>query len=167
VTLKNSARQAQAAVRLPVVDPLPRRAFFGLSVPSERGHIDPAVTIALASMRRFPWSDVVPYFVAQLVGGFVGALAHRHVRREGRRDYRPPGRDGARAGRALRPGHAREAGGTFILMLIIMALAVDKRAPAGWAGLMIGLVLGGVIMALGPATRRLAQPGPHLRPLSR
>ena len=39
-----------------------------------------------------------------------------------------------------------EAIGTFLLVTAIMALAVDRRAPGGWAGLMIGLAVaaGGV-----------------------
>lgn len=45
-----------------------------------------------------------------------------------------------------------EAIGTFVLMITIMALAVDARPPAGWAGWIIGMAVGGVIMALGPAT---------------
>jgi glycerol uptake facilitator protein len=129
-------------------------------------HFNPAVTLALASLRRFPWRDVVPYIVAQLIGGFVGALAIVSFF----------GRAGASVGHlgatvpALGVPYARamlaEAVGTFILMLIIMALVVDERAPAGWAGLMIGLVLGGVIMALGPATGASLNPartfGPYL-----
>ncbi|GAB4264150.1 MAG: MIP/aquaporin family protein [Candidatus Promineifilaceae bacterium] len=46
-------------------------------------HINPAVTIALAVKRDFPWSKVLPYILAQLVGAFVGALGVYLVYREG------------------------------------------------------------------------------------
>ena len=36
-------------------------------------HINPAVTLAFAARRKFPWRKVVPYWVAQMVGCFVGA----------------------------------------------------------------------------------------------
>ena len=36
-------------------------------------HINPAVTLALALRRRFPWAHVVPYWIAQVVGAFAGA----------------------------------------------------------------------------------------------
>jgi glycerol uptake facilitator protein len=37
-------------------------------------HLNPAVTIAMAAKRDFPWSKVAPYIVAQIVGAFLGAL---------------------------------------------------------------------------------------------
>ena len=36
-------------------------------------HANPAVTLALAVYRKFSWKKVVPYCIAQTVGGFVGA----------------------------------------------------------------------------------------------
>ena len=36
-------------------------------------HLNPAVTLAFAARRKFPWRKVVPYWAAQVVGAFVGA----------------------------------------------------------------------------------------------
>src|SRR5579862_8947410 len=36
-------------------------------------HLNPAVTIALAAFRKFPWSRVLPYSIVQTAGAFVAA----------------------------------------------------------------------------------------------
>jgi MIP family channel proteins len=36
-------------------------------------HLNPAVTLALAAHRRFPWSKVLPYSLAQIAGAFVAS----------------------------------------------------------------------------------------------
>ena len=38
------------------------------------GHINPAVTLGLASIGEFPWAEVPAYIIAQMLGAFVGAV---------------------------------------------------------------------------------------------
>jgi glycerol uptake facilitator protein len=63
-------------------------------------------------------------------------------------------------------GIVAEALGTFILLFAVMALAVDARAPLGWAGLMIGLAVALEILLIGPQTGGSVNPartfGPFL-----
>ena len=62
-----------------------------------------------------------------------------------------------------------EAIGTFLLMLVIMGVAVDNRAPPGFAGLIIGLTVGGIITATGNIAGASLNPartfGPYLADL--
>ena len=38
------------------------------------GHINPAVTLAMASIGKFPWKDVPTYLAAQMLGGVLGGV---------------------------------------------------------------------------------------------
>ncbi|MEN6409426.1 MAG: MIP/aquaporin family protein [Anaerolineaceae bacterium] len=46
-------------------------------------HLNPAVTLALAVRRGFPWKKVFPFILAQLVGAFLGAAAVYFIYRDG------------------------------------------------------------------------------------
>lgn len=37
-------------------------------------HFNPGVTLAMALRRKFPWRQVVPYWISQIIGGFFGAV---------------------------------------------------------------------------------------------
>ncbi len=46
-------------------------------------HLNPAVTLGLAVRRGFPWKKVVPYFIGQFIGAFLGAAAVYLIYRDG------------------------------------------------------------------------------------
>ncbi|CAB1129391.1 putative aquaporin AqpM [Candidatus Hydrogenisulfobacillus filiaventi] len=109
-------------------------------------HINPAVTLGLAVVGRFPWRDVPAYLLAQFLGAVLGALGIVLV-------LGPPGAAiGNLGATVLAPttgylqGIAIEAVEAFVLMLVIMGTAVDGRAPRGMAGLAIGFTVGAIIM---------------------
>jgi glycerol uptake facilitator protein len=46
-------------------------------------HLNPAVTLALAVKRDFPWKKVIPFMIAQMLGAFLGAAAVYFIYRDG------------------------------------------------------------------------------------
>ncbi|MQA62891.1 MAG: aquaporin [Actinophytocola sp.] len=134
--------------------------------PVSGAHINPAVTFALAVSKRFSWAEVVPYMLAQLAGGALGAILL--VAAYGP-DASEAGGFGATALAETVPvgaGILAEVLGTFILVFAVMTLAVDARAPHGWAGFMIGLAVAVAILVTGPLTGGSLNPartfGPNL-----
>jgi len=129
-------------------------------------HINPAVTIALWAGKKFPSSEVVPYCLSQFIGATVGSLLFAAT---AGMDAVLIGGLGATApfpGITYGQAILAEAIGTFLLMFVIMGVADDERAPPGFAGLVIGLTVGGIITATGNIAGASLNPartfGPYL-----
>jgi len=127
-------------------------------------HVNPAVTLGLASVGRFPWEEVIPYLLAQLIGAVIGAAAILIIYGAQAATIGHLGGPSLAANTNLFQGFFAEALGAFILVSAIIATAVDTRSPAGWAGLTIGLALGAVIIFIGPATGATVNPARAIGP---
>jgi glycerol uptake facilitator protein len=129
-------------------------------------HINPAVTIALAVRGSFPWKDVGPYIAAQSIGAIAASLLF--VACMGTQASTVYGLGATTlntaAGITMPMGILAEAIGTFFLMITIMGVAVDSRAPEGWAGWIIGMAVAGIIITLGPLTGSSINPARTLGP---
>jgi glycerol uptake facilitator protein len=129
-------------------------------------HVNPAVTIGLASVGKIAWMDAIWYIVAQAVGAILGALAIVAI--FGHSQAIPAGLGATYYTSASPYAHwqalAAEAGGAFILVFAIMGVIVDKRAPEGWAGLVIGFALAAAIMVCGTVSGASVNPARTLGP---
>lgn len=126
-------------------------------------HINPAVTLALAVTRQFPWRRVPEYVAAQLVGATIGAIAIVGVLGTQANDL---GLGVANFGNGVSAGQGFTAEfiGTFILVLTVL-MVVHRAATPGFAGLAIGLVVFAVIIPLAPATGAAINPARTLGPM--
>lgn len=126
---------------------------FGLSVLTmayavghiSGGHFNPAVTLGLWAGGRFSTSDIIPYWIAQVVGG-VAAAAVLYVIASGTAGFELGGfasngyAENSPGGYTMVAALLAEVVLTLFFLLIIMG-ATDKRAPAGFAPIAIGLGL--------------------------
>jgi aquaporin Z len=125
-------------------------------------HINPAVTIGLTTGGRFPASEVVPYVVAQVVGAVLGAAVLYVI---------ASGKPGFALGGFAANGYAEHSPGgysllaclvcevvmTFFFLFIILG-STHGSAPAGFAGLPIGLGLTLIHLVSIPVTNTSVNP---------
>ncbi|AWS40930.1 MIP/aquaporin family protein [Streptosporangium sp. 'caverna'] len=125
-------------------------------------HLNPAVTIALAAFKGFPWYKVLPYALAQTAGAFVAAIIVRFNYGEVLEKVDPGLTTKTQLVFSTLPGNGTlpigtwgafrdQVIGTAILLMLILAVS-DTRNSAPLANLapfIVGLIVVGIGMAWG------------------
>ncbi len=131
-------------------------------------HINPVVTIGLATIGEFPWRLVPVYVIAQLIGAFVGALVvwlHYFPHWEATEDV-----DAKLAVFCTAPAIAHapanlisEIVGSFVLVLGVLAIGANTFSE-GLNPLIIGLLIVAIGLSLGGTTGYAINPARDLGP---
>ena len=144
---------------------------FGLTVltgayalgPISGGHFNPAVSVGLWAGGRFPAAQLLPYTVAQVLGGIAGA-AVLYLIASGRADFSLAAGFASNGYGAHSPGQYSLTAGlvcevvmTFMFLIVILG-TTHKRAPSGFAGLAIGLALTLIHLISIPVTNTSVNP---------
>lgn len=125
-------------------------------------HLNPAVTLGLWMGGRFPKKDVVPYIIAQVIGGILGAAILYVI---------ASGKSGVYLGGFASNGYGVHSPGgyimvaglvaeitlTFMFLMVILGVTHSK-APKGFAGLAIGLSLTLIHLISIPVTNTSVNP---------
>ncbi|GJG85927.1 aquaporin [Gemmatimonadetes bacterium T265] len=147
-------------------------------------HLNPAVTVALAVRRGFPWSRVVPYTLAQVAGAFCGAALVYADYADAIRSYersagivRGAAASAATAGifttgpapyyaGALLGPFVDQVIGTALLVLGIFALTDERNQPpkGNLAPLVVGLLVAAIGMSFGANAGYAINPARDLGP---
>jgi aquaporin Z len=144
---------------------------FGLTVltgayalgPVSGGHFNPAVSVGLWAGGRFPAALILPYAVAQVVGGAVGAGVLYFIA-SGRADFSLAGGFASNGYGMHSPGGYSLAAGLVCevvltgMFLVVILGTTHKRAPVGFAGLAIGLALTLIHLISIPVTNTSVNP---------
>jgi aquaporin Z len=121
-------------------------------------HLNPAVTVAFAAARRFPWRDVPRYAAAQITGALAASALLRFLF---------PG--SATLGATLPAGSASQSFVleivlTAILMLAILSVSTGAKEKGITAGVAIGAVIGLEAMFAGPISGASMNPARSIAP---
>ena len=143
--------------------------------PISGAHLNPAITIGLASIGKFPWAQVPGYIAAQMIGAFLGAvivwLAYLPHWSE-----TPNPADklavfcNAPAIRRSPPNLLTEIIGTFILVVGVLAilrpenLVPNSGFEKGFAPFLVGLLVASIGLSLGGPTGYAINPARDLGP---
>ncbi|SFO48745.1 MULTISPECIES: MIP/aquaporin family protein [Actinomadura] len=141
------------------------------------GHINPAVTLALAVFKGFPWRKVIPFWFAQFLGAFVAALIVRWNYTEVLHKFDPGLTIKSQFVFSTLPGNGAlpihtwgafrdQIIGTAILLFLVLALTDLRNAPplANLGPFIIGLVVVAIGMAWGTNAGYAINPARDLGP---
>jgi aquaporin Z len=126
-------------------------------------HLNPAVSCGLVAGGRFPAKDLVPYIIAQVLGGIVGAgvlyvIASGAAGFDVTAGFACNGyAEHSLGGYSLSAGLVCEIVMTFMFLFIIMG-STDERAPKGFAPIAIGLSLTLIHLISIPVTQTSVNP---------
>ncbi|MEE4408174.1 MULTISPECIES: aquaporin Z [unclassified Serratia (in: enterobacteria)] len=128
------------------------------------GHFNPAVTVGLFAGGRFPAKDVIPYVIAQVIGG-IAAAAVLYLVASGKAGFDPTGGGFASNGYGEHSPGGYSLQSAIVIELVLTAFflivihgVTDKRAPAGFAPLAIGLTLTLIHLISIPVTNTSVNP---------
>jgi aquaporin Z len=127
------------------------------------GHFNPAVTLGLWAGGRFPAKDILPYWIAQVIGGIAAAGA-LYMIASGQAGFTTDAGFAANGYAEHSPGQFSftaalfcEVLMTFFFLMVILGVT-DRRAPAGFAPLAIGLALTLIHLISIPVTNTSVNP---------
>jgi len=132
-------------------------------------HLNPAVTLALASLHKLPWEQVPIYLAAQLLGAMAGALLvwlsyKQHFNETTDATARLAVFCTAPSIRNWRYNFMTEMIGTFIFMLAVLYIIPPSNSLGSLDALPVALVVLGIGLSLGGPTGYAINPARDLGP---
>lgn len=124
-------------------------------------HLNPAVSIGLLAGGRFSAKELLPYMAAQIIGAIAAAGVLYVIVTGNGSEIGTFAANGygkhSPGGYNLTAAFVTEAVMTFMFLIVILG-ATDRRAPAGFAGLAIGLCLTLIHLVSIPVTNTSVNP---------